>query len=156
MRKIILMLLLTTLLVYLGGKAQSQDFDRLLEKNIKIEINLNRIAKSQSPLSLSFFRKKMADSINHVTFQSYLSNVQVNAAGSQEDWKNIWPIVENGMDKDIHANYNILIIKDGDYVKKLREHLYDKEAFYYKLENSDISLSAIRYDNMVFLTVLTW
>lgn len=163
MRKIILtiviifkVVLITTLLVWIGNKAQAQDFDRDLQKTIKTEINLNRIAKSQDRLHLSNYYQKRADSVNLVTFQSYLANAQTTSLGHQEDWSKIWAPVEHEMDKAEHANYNVILIVDGDYKKKLRDHLFDKNAFYYKLEHTEVSLSAIRYDNKIFLTVLTW
>lgn len=156
MRKVILIILVTILLVWVGGKAQAQIFDTDLKKTIKTEINLNRIAKSQNPLHLSSYYQKRADSVNYVTFQSYLANVQTTSFGHQEDWSKIWSPVELEMDKAEHANYNIILITDGDYKNKLREHMYDGNAFYYKLEHTEVSLSAIRYDNKIFLTVLTW
>lgn len=163
MRKVVLtiaiilkVVLITILLVWVGNKAQAQDFDRNLQKSIKTEINLNRIAKSQNTLHLSSFYQKRADSVNYITFKSYMANAQTTALGYQEDWSQIWSPVELEMDKDAHANYNVILITDGDYKKKLREHLFDSNAFYYKLEHSEVSLSAIRYDNKIFLTVLTW
>lgn len=135
--------------------ADAQVFDRALEGEIKVEINLNRIAKSQERLQLSTYHKRAADSINHIAFISYQNNVVENSLGIQEDWDKIWEPVDKEFRK-YFASYNVVVIKDGDYKKELREMMPNKEAHFYNAQNYEMSLSAIRDGNKIFLTVLTW
>lgn len=134
---------------------KAQEFDRTLEKDIKTEINLNRNAKSQAPLYLSSYHKTACDSITMIALRSYLANTTNNSLGAGEDWEKIWAPVDQEMTK-YFAHYNIVVIKDGDYKSELKHSLFDKQSYFYKLENSEMSLSALRYDGKIFLTVLTW
>lgn len=148
---------LAAILLLITVICSGQDFDRQLEKSIKTEVNMNRIAKSQNPLDLSSFYKKLADSINMMAAKSYLDNAQVTSKGVREDWEKIWAPVQDKLDlTPDHANYNVIYISDGDYKTKLREKLFDKTIFFYKLENSSISLSVIKADSKIFLTTITW
>lgn len=156
MFKTVLKFIAATLLLSISFYACSaQEFDRLLEKDIKTEINLNRIAKSQSPLHLSTYLKAATDSITQKLVDSYVKNSFTNSRGAQEDWKKIWEPIDREITKN-YGCYNIVVINDSDYRKELKQTLFDKQSYYYKLENSQMSLSAIRYDNKIFLAVLTW
>lgn len=133
----------------------AQTFDPLLEKHIKTEINMNRLARSQNPLQLSSFHKKHADSINMVTYISYNENVTEDSRGRQEDWPKIWERVDAEF-KKYYAYFNVMVIKDGDYKTELKKQMFDRQSYFYKPENYEISLSAIRHGDKIFLTILTW
>jgi hypothetical protein len=151
MRSIVLTTLLLTVIC-----ARSQDFDRLLEKDIKTEINLNRIAKSQNPLQLSSFHKKLTDSLTLLAYNSYVEYASVNSLGVQEDWQKIWQQVLSKLDTDHYYDFNATMLRYGDYKKGMKEDMLNNSAFYYKLENQNISLSAIRFGDKIFLTTVTW
>jgi hypothetical protein len=147
--------LLTILFLFSLTMCFSQDFDRLLEKDIKTEINLNRIIKSQNPLHLSSYYKSAADSINLIACQSYIKHVIQDSQGYREDWTKIWEPIDAEFEK-YFAHFNVVVIKDGNYKEELKKQLFSPQAYFYKLELSEMSLSAITLGDKVFLTVLTW
>lgn len=156
MLKTILKIVLIVLVTFgMSRLADAQETDRDLEKDIKTEINLNRIAKSQERLQLSTYHKKAADAINLIALNSYYDNLVENSIGIQEDWNKIWEPVDKEFQK-YFAHYNVVVIRESDYKDELRKTMYDKAAYYYKAENYEMSLSAIRYKNKIFLTILTW
>jgi hypothetical protein len=148
--------ILTTLLLSISIILSAQDFDRLLEKDIKTEINLNRIAKSQNPLELSSFYKTAADSITAQAFRSYVNHTISNSLGVEEDWTTIEKDIKEQCSKYSDVAFNVQMLRYGDYKKALREDMLDKGAYYYKLENQSLSLSALRHGDKVFLTTITW
>lgn len=147
--------ILTILLALYINICTAQDFDRILEKDIKTAINLNRIAKSQNPLHLSSYHKKAADSINRIAYDSFIKHVVHDSRGYQENWVKIWEPVDAEFQK-YFAHFNVLIIKDGNYEEELKREMLSREAYYYKQENYEVSLSAIRHGDKIFLTILTW
>jgi hypothetical protein len=154
-RKIRPLVLIATAFVTLKT-CYAQEFDRQLEKAIKTEINLNRIAKSQSPLDLSSIYKLTADSLNMLAYRFYLKNTQITTKGIEEDWDAIWAAMEEKMNYDHHFVIAVDMYRHSDYKKILREAMWDKECDYYRLQTSEISLSAIKYGEKIFVTIITW
>jgi hypothetical protein len=113
------------------------------------------MAKSQSPLHLSSYHQKAADSINRIAYESFINHVVHDSRGYREDWVKVWEPVEEEFEK-YFAHFNVLIIKDGNYKEQLKREMLSRDAYYYKLENSEISLSAIKHGDIVLLTILTW
>ena len=63
--------LILTILILCSIMVNAQEFDRIAAKNIKTEINLNRIARSREPLDQAGYNQKRADSLNWLYYQKY-------------------------------------------------------------------------------------
>ena len=149
MRNIILAILLLA-----TGKLHAQDFDRAIAKTIKTEINLNRIARSREPLNLVYDKQKIADSLTLLYYTKYKEETVENSRGTETDYDAINEALAE-MVKDKTATYNFLILDEDDLVAELRGEMHEAGAHYYQLNATSITVSVIRYNGLLFVTILT-
>ena len=135
----------------------AQEFDRLLEKSIKTEVNLNRIMTSKTPLTLTNYLKSRADSLCVAYCQRYNSARHETSKEIRKDLIGMHEFLEQEMSKDSTVAYNFFIIHpEEDYSTVLKGMMRDSSAYFYKLYHSQCSLSAIRHNNEIFVAIISW
>jgi hypothetical protein len=135
----------------------AQDLDGLLAKSIKTEINLNRIMASKSPLTLTTYMKSRADSLCVAYFQRYNGSRHETSKEVRKDFQGMHKFLEEQMDKDSTVAYNFFVVHpEEDYGIVLKGMMRDPAAYFYKLYHTQCSIAAIRHNNEIFVTVISW
>lgn len=135
----------------------SQDFDRELEKNIKTEINLNRIAMSRNRLIPMDNYKAAADSLNKLVLKTYLESQFRNTRENYVNDERIWNIVHSDWKSKHQNDFSVshAIVVDGDYKRALKNLVADRPAMYDRTE-SIFAVSAIRHGKEIIITVVSF
>lgn len=143
-----------TICVVIG---HAQSFDAALEKGIKTEINMNRVMVSKSPLTLSNYRKRVADSLCLAYCQKYLSATQETSKAVLSDFHQMHDAIDQEMDKDNTVAYNFFVVHaDEEYPTVLKEMLRDPDVYFYKLGHTQCSISVVKSYDRVFIGVISW
>jgi hypothetical protein len=150
MRKVILGALLI-----ISSALQAQEFDRGLAKTIKTEINLNRIARSREPLNLVYDKQKTADSLTLLYYTKYKEETKETSRGVETNYEAINKALSEMSKDKTTTTYNFLILNEDDLAAELRGEMHYEGASYYRITARGITISVIRYNGLLFVTILT-
>lgn len=147
-------LLFATLLI--TTYCQAQEFDRVMERNVRTEINLNRIARSHNRIDRHTADQVMCDSLNMKYFKRCQASIHETSRGVKKDFRKMHELMSDEMDKDETVNYNFFVIDNADeYRQDLKEMIHEKDAYFYRMTTSNITLSVIRFNDKLFVTILS-